>query len=299
VGSRRRGAPNRAAKALQLAWCGNEWLNQPAPEITPANRDRQGERFPREPVSITQLVNRFQKPQCFHGWTKNHETSGRSRFSNGSKRTIISEGDLSMLSLKKLTANAVVAALVHLALINGGMRLQAKELPNPDVLKQRVEQFGVGTELKVKLSNGQDVRGLVQNVGDEAFVVALRDNGGLREVSYDDLRKVNYPKRGYKAEGHPDPAAARRMVVQLGIGEHIMVQTGPDTKLRGHIREIHDDHFVILPDHQNAAVQVPYNSILKVNKNLSLGGTIAVLVGIAAVVAVILILTNNEDEIGL
>lgn len=204
-----------------------------------------------------------------------------------------------MFNLRKLTANAVVAALFHLGLVTSGVRLQAKELPNPDVLKQRVEQFGVGTELKVKLSNGQSVRGSVESVGDESFVVALKDNGGSREVSYDELRKVNYPRRGYKAEGHPDPVAAKRMVVQLGVGEHIMVQTGPDTKLRGHIREIHDDHFVILPDQQNAGVQVPYQSILKVNKNLSLGGTIAVLVGIAAVVVVILILTNNEDEIGL
>ncbi len=204
-----------------------------------------------------------------------------------------------MLNFRKLTANAVVAGLLHLCVLSGGVKLQAKELPNPDVLKQRVEQFGVGTELKVKLANGQDLRGAVESVGAETFVVALNENGGSREVSYDELRKVNYPKRGYKAEGHPDPIAAKRMVVQLGVGEHIMVQTGPDTKLRGHIREIHDDHFVILPDHQNAAVQVPYNSILKVNKNLSLGGTIAVLVGIAAVVAVILILTNNEDEIGL
>jgi hypothetical protein len=129
-----------------------------------------------------------------------------------------------MFNLRKVTANAVVAALIHLGLVTSGVRLQAKELPNPDVLKHRVEQFGVGTELKVKLSNGQAVRGSVESVGDESFVVALKDNGGSREVSYDELQKVNYPSRGYKAQGHPDPAAAKRMVVQLGVGEHIMVQ---------------------------------------------------------------------------
>ncbi len=204
-----------------------------------------------------------------------------------------------MFNLKKLLANAMVVALLHLGLISSSVRLQAKELPNPDVLKQRVEQFGVGTELKLKLANGQNIRGSVESVGDESLVVALKDNGVSREVSYDELRKVNYPKRGYKAEGHPDPAAAKRMVVQLGVGEHIMVQTGPDTKLRGHIREIHGDHFVILPDNQNAAVQVPYQNILKVNKNMSFGATIAVLVGIAAAVVLILVLTDNEDEIGL
>jgi len=204
-----------------------------------------------------------------------------------------------MLNLRKLTANAMVAALLHLGLISSGVQLQAKESTNPDILKQRVEQFGVGTELKLKLANGQNIRGSVESVGDESLVVALKDNGVSREIAYDELRKVNYPKRGYKAEGHPDPAAAKRMVVQLGAGEHIMVQTGPDTKLRGHIREIYDDHFVILPDNQNAAVQVPYNSILKVNKNMSFGATVAVLVGIAAAVVLILVLTDNEDEIGL
>jgi len=84
--------------------------------------------------------------------------------------------------------------------------------------------------------------------------------------------------------------------VQLGVGQHIMVKVSPTQKVRGHIREIHDDHFVIQPDGEPSTLRVPYNSIWKVNKNISFGATVAIVVGIAAAVVLILVL-SGEDEI--
>jgi hypothetical protein len=85
------------------------------------------------------------------------------------------------------------------------------------------------------------------------------------------------------------------MVVQLGVGEHIMVKVSPTQKVRGQIREIHDDHFVVAPDGQKETLQVPYSSVWKVNKNLSFGATVAIVVGIAAAVVLILVLSGEED----
>jgi ribosome maturation factor RimP len=194
------------------------------------------------------------------------------------------------MNVQKLTAQMTILGLLHLSLAEVG-----KAAPRQTDLKQRVEQFGVGTELKVKLKNGEKLRGSVDNIGDDSFVLTSKDDSASRQIAFNDLGKVSYPKRGYKAEGAPHPAAAKRMVVQLGVGEHIMVQISPTEKVHGHIREIHDNHFVILPDGQTSTLDVPYDSIRKVNKNLSFGATIVILAGIAVAAVLILVLTGKDD----
>jgi len=199
------------------------------------------------------------------------------------------------MNVRTLIAQALTLSLFHFSLFSTTPRLEAAS-PQPD-LKQRVEQFGVGTELNLKLKSGEKLRGSVESIGDDSFIVAAKDNGAPREIAFNDLEKVRYPKRGYKSGGAtPDAAAAKRMVVQLGVGEHIMVKVSPTEKVRGHIRAIYDDHFVIQPDGQTSTLQVPYNSIRKVNKNLSFGATLAIVIGIAAAVVLILVL-SGEDEI--
>jgi ribosome maturation factor RimP len=196
------------------------------------------------------------------------------------------------MNLRQLTAQVLTLGLLHLGM-NGAVPLRAA--PSQADLKQRVQQFGVGTELKLKLENGQKFRGRVESIGDESLVLASNADGARSEIAFDALKSVNYPKRGYKTADVPDPAAAKRMVVQLGVGEHIMVKVSPTEKVRGHIREIRDDHFVIQPDGLRETRQVPYNSIWKVNKNMSFGATVAVVVGIAAAVILILVLSDNEE----
>ena len=196
------------------------------------------------------------------------------------------------MNVRKLTAQVLILGLVYLPLISGASKLEAA--PPPD-LKQRVEQFGVGTELTVKLRSGEKLRGSVESIREDGFTVASKQDGATREVAFHDLQQVRYPKRSYKAEGTPDAVFAKRMVVQLGVGQHIMVKISPMQKVRGHIREIHDDHFVVQPDGETTTVRVPYGSVWKVNKNLSFGATVAIVVGIAAAVILTLVLTGNEE----
>jgi ribosome maturation factor RimP len=197
------------------------------------------------------------------------------------------------MNLRTFTAQLLALGLVHLSLMSGGAKLHAAS-PHTD-FKQRVEQFGVGTELKIKLAGGDNVRGQVESIGDDSFLLLPKDEGAPREIAFNDLKKVRYPKRGYKAEAAPDGAAAKRMVVQLGVGEHIMVKVSPTEKVRGHIRAIQDDHFLIQPDGQTDTMAVPYDSIWKVNKNISFGATVAIVVGIAAAVVLILVLSGKDD----
>jgi hypothetical protein len=75
-----------------------------------------------------------------------------------------------------------------------------------------------------------------------------------------------------------------------------MVKVSPTQKVRGHIREIQENYFVIQPDGQTETIDVPYSSVWKINKNLSFGATVAIVVGIAAAVVLILVL-SGEDEV--
>jgi ribosome maturation factor RimP len=197
------------------------------------------------------------------------------------------------MDVRKLTAKVLTFGLLHFSIVAGGTRLQAASPSNE--VKQRVEQFGVGTELKLKLAGGDSVRGQVQSIGPDSFLFVPKEDSTPREIAFSELEKVRYPKGGYKADTAPDPAAAKRMVVQLGVGEHIMVKVSPTEKVRGHIRAINEDHFLVQPDGQTANLSVPYNSVWKVNKNLSFGATIAIVVGIAAAVVLILVLSGEDD----
>lgn len=199
------------------------------------------------------------------------------------------------MNAQTLMAQILTLGLLHLSLVSGMGKVQAATPQT--ALKQRVEQFGAGAELKLKLKSGEKLRGSVESIRDDSFIFAPKDDRASREIAFSDLKNVSYPKRGYKAEDTPDPVAAKRMVVQLGVGEHIMVKVSPTEKVRGRILEVHDDHFVIQPDGQTATLKVPYDSIWKVNKNLSFGATIAILVGIAAVVVLVLVLSGHESAI--
>jgi ribosome maturation factor RimP len=187
----------------------------------------------------------------------------------------------------------MILCLFHLSVVSAAAEVQGGSAPAG--LQRRVEQFGVGTDLVIKLRTGEKLRGSVDSIGGDSFVVTSNKDGTSRQIAFHDLQSVRYPKRGYKAEGRPDAAAAKRMVVQLGVGEHIMVQVSPTEKIRGHIVQIQEDHFVIRPDGQTRTVDVPYSAIWKVNRNLSFGATLAIVTGIAAAAVLILVLSGEED----
>ncbi len=83
----------------------------------------------------------------------------------------------------------------------------------------------------------------------------------------------------------------------LGVRQHIMVKFDGDYVLHGNITAIESDQFTILPDKQQAPVEVAYNSVQNVHKNLSAGATIAIVVGIAAAVVILAALLTGSDTV--
>ena len=58
-------------------------------------------------------------------------------------------------------------------------------------------------------------------------------------------------------------------------------------ELHGHIQAIDGDTFTLLPDHQTTSVRIAYRDVDYLEKNLSFGATIVLVVLIVAAVAVI------------
>ena len=160
---------------------------------------------------------------------------------------------------------------------------------NLNSVKQQVEQIGVGAEVKLKLAGGEKLRGNLQAIDDQGFVLDRGQQKSHRRIAYDQVARVTLASLAYRASGAPDPMAASRVVAGLGAGHHIVVKTTDGKEYHGNIQMIGEDHFVMVPDHQTASVQIAYTQVHYVEQNLSHGAKIAIIV--VGFVAFLLIIT--------
>jgi ribosome maturation factor RimP len=151
-------------------------------------------------------------------------------------------------------------------------------------LRQQVTEYGVGAKLSLKLAGGKKLRGSVESIDDAGFQLS-KPNREAVHVRYDDLALVKLAERAYRARQDPDPVEARRMVLSLGAGKHVVVKlTGRE--FHGHIQSIAAETFTLLPDRGITPIQIAYRDVHYVEKNLSFGATIVLVVLILAAVVV-------------
>jgi len=153
-----------------------------------------------------------------------------------------------------------------------------------DQVKQQIDQFGVGANLKVQLADGKKLLGSIEAIEDGSFLIASGHEGTQRRVAYDEVAQLKLAKLMYKAAGQPNPAEARRVVLGLGVGKHIMVKTAAGKEYHGNIQAIDQDYFTMLRDHQAAPVQIAYNDVRQMGPNLSTGAKIGIIAGVAGLV---------------
>ena len=165
-------------------------------------------------------------------------------------------------------------------------------------VKQQVEQIGVGAEVKLKLAGGEKLRGEIQAIDDEGFVLDSGQRASHRRLTYDQVARVMLASLAYRASGVPDPIAAGRVVAGLGVGHHIVVKTTDGREYHGNIQMIGEDHFVMVPDHQTASVQIAYTQVHYVEQNLSKGAKIAIVVAVVLAVVVIAFVVSQRGKIG-
>src|ERR1700676_4302686 len=120
---------------------------------------------------------------------------------------------------------------------------------NLNSVKQQVEQIGVGAEVKLKLAGGEKLRGNLQAIDDQGFVLDSGQRASHRRITYDQVARVTLASLVYRASGAPDPIAASRVVAGLGVGHHILVKATEGKGYDGNIQISREATFRIGPEH--------------------------------------------------
>lgn len=192
------------------------------------------------------------------------------------------EGDLGvcMRAMRPVTAAAVAFCffIVQSASAAGSF--------NPETVKDQVSQFGPGAKVKLKLTSGQIVSGSISEIEEDDFLLLTKRSQTPAVVPYGDVRQLKLASRRYTAHDSPNAAAARSVVVALGVGHHIVVNPIGAKAIHGNIQSIEADAFTVVPDDATAPVRVAYTDVRHVEKNLSLGATIVLVVLIGAALIV-------------
>ena len=164
--------------------------------------------------------------------------------------------------------------------------LQAATPPSTSVVKQKLEVFGVGAEVGVKLASGEQLKGSIGAIDADSFDLINPRDDSPRPITYDEVAELKLAQSTYKASGSPDPAQAKRVVAGLGVGRHVAVKVMTSGKtFRGHLHAIDEGHFVLLLDKEARPIEIAYSDVQKLGPNRSKGAKIGL--GIAAVAAAI------------
>jgi hypothetical protein len=191
-----------------------------------------------------------------------------------------------MSSWRQFVAIGVMFGMLHLTTIDVAWSAEPAALPNSTAVKQQVDQLGVGAKVKIRLANGKKLNGTIQSIEEGSFLVASKQSSPT-PVAYEQVAQLKLAKITYKSKGTVDVDEARRVVVCLGVGRHIMVRTLAGKEYHGNIQGIGTDSFTILPDHKAGPVQIAYDEVARTGPNLSTGAK--VLIAVAVVCGVIII----------
>ena len=154
----------------------------------------------------------------------------------------------------------------------------------PSAVKDKLEVFGVGAAVAVKLTNGEGLKGSIWTIGADRFDLMTNHDATPRTIAYQQVAELKLGQSTYRTSGTPKAIEAKRVVTSLGVGRHVGVKLSGHT-FRGHIHAIEAEHFVILLDKDGRTLKVSYAEVESLGPNLSKGAKIAL--GLASAAAAI------------
>jgi len=157
---------------------------------------------------------------------------------------------------------------------------------NPASIRQQADQLGTGARVRLKLASGGKLVGSIAAIQDDGLLFAAGQQNTPKLIAYNEVAQLKLASRRYRASGETDALHVRRVVSTLGVGQHVVVNRAGAKALHGHIQSFDSDHFTVLPDHEAAPVQISYSEVRHVEKNLSFGATIVLVILILAAVVV-------------
>jgi hypothetical protein len=188
---------------------------------------------------------------------------------------------------RRILSIFLAALLAHqpIQLLLGSDQQQSvKDVIRAAKIKERVEGLGVGAIVTVRLNDGREQRGLIDDVAEESFQLAQNSQTfPLHYVDVTDLHLVN-PK--YKAKGQVDPIRVRQVVFNLGVGQQAKLKLISGEKIIGDIRSIDKEAFTIYDSRTDKRASVSFNEVSEIEKKSGSIGTGKQLLGIAMGVGV-------------
>lgn len=201
-----------------------------------------------------------------------------------------------MNNWKQFVALGLVIGMLHVTLVDVARSAEPTAVLNPVAVKQQVNLFGVGAKVKVRLADGKKLNGTIEGIEADTFLLGSKAPSPT-PVAYEQVAQLKFAKETYKTKGPVDAVEARRVVAGLGVGRHIMVKTMAGQEYHGNILAIRAETFTVLPDHTTTPVQIAYDETLQTGPNMSKGAKIALIVGVAvAVVIVVFVLGHAGRE---
>ena len=200
-----------------------------------------------------------------------------------------------MRSSIKYTAAGLAVCLLHLSLVDTAWPASTAATLSPALAKQQVGLFGVGAKVKVELANGKKLKGSIQSLEEEGFLLNSSPAGSPAQITYDQVTQLTLAKVTFKAKGQPDAAEAKRVAAGLGIGHHIVVKTADGKEYHGRVVALDEHSLTMLPDHAAAPVQVGYNNVQQLGPNPGAGTWVGIglLAAVAVVVIVIVVIVSK------
>jgi ribosome maturation factor RimP len=197
---------------------------------------------------------------------------------------------------RKMLSIFLAALLTHQPiqlLFSSDQQQSVKDVIQAAKVKERVEGLGVGAEVTVKLNDGREQRGRIDNIAEENFQLTQNNQTfPLRYVDVADLHLVN-PK--YKAKGQVDPIRVRQVVINLGVGQQAKLKLISGVKIIGDIRAIDKEAFAIFDSGTNKRTSVPFSEVSELEKKSGSMGTgkqlLGMAIGVGAAIAILLAIT--------
>jgi hypothetical protein len=70
---------------------------------------------------------------------------------------------------------------------------------DPAHVKRQVDQFGVGTKVKVRLASGRKLRGSIEGIEEEACLLLSARDRSPQRIPYDQIAQLKLAKLTYRA----------------------------------------------------------------------------------------------------
>ena len=160
-----------------------------------------------------------------------------------------------------------------------------KSTQRTEMVKARVADLGVGTEVTVIRKQGEPVKGRIEAIEDEVFVLNPK-RGTSQRTSYGEVQRIDPVRLSYRQAGQSDPAEVRRVVVGLGIGKKIKMTTSDQRRVQGRIQTIEKDNFAFADSATGATHKLAYSDVTRLQaKGLSTGAKVAIIAGLIGVLS--------------